>query len=347
MRFFRSNNHLLWMGVLIFVALGVYGVMYLFQQRKSSQVEPGTYPHTDHERYEPTREYDEDVDDGAKHVQFADPIEDVANEPERVQPPPPQYVFLDVAKQDFLKDPYVGKIIIQLHPDVVPKTCANFAQLCAEKKYVNTPFHRVIKDFMLQSGDIVHQDGTGTYSIYGGEGSTFEDEAFALKHDRPGVLSMANSGPNTNGSQFFITTRDAPHLDGKHVVFGHVVQGLEFVHDIEREVTDANDSPIRKCYIMNCGVVDLNDLHATQLPSSPEPQQPQQQQQQQQQQQNSYQGASSLFDRQQTDVDMLQLQNQGTPMMQTPTNHQNHSPANQQSLLLQNHPPNEPAPFSL
>ena len=181
------------MGVLIFVALGVYGVMYLFQQRKSSQVEPGTYPHTDHERYEPTREYDEDVDDGVKHVQFADPIEDVANEPERVQPPPPQYVFLDVAKQDFLKDPYVGKIIIQLHPDVVPKTCANFAQLCAEKKYVNTPFHRVIKDFMLQSGDIVHQDGTGTYSIYGGEGSTFEDEAFALKHDRPGVLSMANS----------------------------------------------------------------------------------------------------------------------------------------------------------
>ena len=89
-----------------------------------------------------------------------------------------------------------------------------------------------------------------------GEGSTFADEAFVHAHDRPGLLSMANSGPNTNGSQFFITTAPAPHLDGKHVVFGRVVEGIEHIHDVEREVTDPNDRPIRRCYVMNCGVTD-------------------------------------------------------------------------------------------
>lgn len=263
MRFFRSNNHLLWVGVLLLVALCVYGVMYMVQKQNTAvQASSSPSASTDHS----FEHHENDSSDAEKKVKFADPVDDAEQEPsyasdtnlihtaERKQP---QYVYLDVAKQDFLKDPYVGKIIIQLRPDVAPKTCANFAQLCEEKKYVNTPFHRVIKDFMLQGGDIVHQDGTGTYSIYGGEGSTFDDESFELKHDRPGVLSMANSGPNTNGSQFFITTRATPHLDGKHVVFGHIVHGLEFVHDIEREMTDANDSPIRKCYIMNCGMLEV------------------------------------------------------------------------------------------
>ena len=164
------------------------------------------------------------------------------------------HVYLDIAKQDFLKDPFVGKVVIELYTRDVPRTAQNFAALCRDKKYVNTPFHRVIKDFMVQGGDIVNQDGTGSYSIYGGEGSTFADESFVHRHDRPGLLSMANSGPNTNGSQFFITMAPAPHLNDKHVVFGRVVEGLEHIRDLEREVTDPNDRPIRRCYIMNCGV---------------------------------------------------------------------------------------------
>lgn len=167
----------------------------------------------------------------------------------------PQYAYLDIAKQDFLKDPYVGRIVIELHADVVPKTVQNFATLCRTKKYMNTPFHRIIQGFMVQGGDIVNQDGTGVYSIFGGEGGTFEDESFALPHAEPGVVSMANSGPHTNGSQFFITTQATPHLDGKHCVFGRVVQGMEFIYDIEKEMTDANSRPVRRCYIMNCGLV--------------------------------------------------------------------------------------------
>jgi peptidyl-prolyl isomerase H (cyclophilin H) len=165
-----------------------------------------------------------------------------------------QFVFFDMAKQDFLKDPTVGKVIIELYPQYAPVTVKNFASLCKTKKYVNVPFHRIIQGFMIQGGDIVNQDGTGSYSIYGGENSTFEDEPFVLTHDQPGMLSMANSGPNTNGSQFFITLKATPHLDGKHVVFGKVVYGMEYVHDFEKEITDPNDRPVRKCYISNCGV---------------------------------------------------------------------------------------------
>jgi cyclophilin family peptidyl-prolyl cis-trans isomerase len=195
-------------------------------------------------------------------------------------PTTPTHVFLDIAKQDFLKDPFVGKVVVELYTQDAPRTTYNFAELCRDKKYVNTPFHRIIKDFMVQGGDLVNQDGTGTYSVYGGEGSTFADEAFVHAHDRPGLLSMANSGPNTNGSQFFITTAPAPHLDGKHVVFGRVVEGMEHVHDVEREVTDPNDRPIRRCYVMNCGVTDKptgstrtasEPLQQTRMAQSPTP----------------------------------------------------------------------------
>jgi cyclophilin family peptidyl-prolyl cis-trans isomerase len=167
-------------------------------------------------------------------------------------------VYFDVAKQDFLKDPHVGRIIMELYPQYAPRTVHNFKELCRKKKYVNIPFHRIINGFMLQGGDIMNQDGTGTYSVFGGENSTFDDEAFVLKHDASGILSMANSGPNTNGSQFFITLQPSSHLDGKHVVFGRIVRGIEHIHDFEREITDSNDRPLRKCYISDSGVWTTN-----------------------------------------------------------------------------------------
>ena len=176
----------------------------------------------------------------------------------KVMKNPPALVFLDIAKQDFLKDPFVGRIVIELYPSIAPKTVANFKTLCLEKKYINTLFHRVIQGFMVQGGDIVNQDGTGVYSIYGGAGTTFDDENFAIRHSEPGIISMANMGPNTNSSQFFITTQPSPHLDGKHVGFGKVIRGMEFVYDIEKEVTDSHGRPIRRCYIMNSGTWSAN-----------------------------------------------------------------------------------------
>ncbi len=162
------------------------------------------------------------------------------------------YIYLTVAIEDQFKDPTLGKIIIKLYSNT-PKTSENFISICENKKYLGTKIHRVIKNFMIQTGDFTNNDGTGGYSIYG---KNFEDENFNNKHDRPGLVSMANSGPNTNGSQFFITTSDTPHLDGKHVVFGEVVGGMEFVFDIENQVTDNNDCPVRKCYISDCGLYD-------------------------------------------------------------------------------------------
>jgi len=124
-----------------------------------------------------------------------------------------------------------------------------------EKKlhFKGSTFHRVIKDFMLQGGDFTQGNGMGGESIYG---ETFNDENFKRKHDKPGILSMANAGKNTNGSQFFITTAVTEHLDGIHVVFGRVVKGMSVVKKIERLPTDKDDKPKQSVKIADCGVLE-------------------------------------------------------------------------------------------
>ena len=148
--------------------------------------------------------------------------------------------------------PNLYNLELELFDDIVPLTCKNFRTLSTKgvnnKSYKNSIFHRVIKNFMIQGGDIINQDGTGSISIFGQQ---FEDENFQLKHTSKGLLSMANSGPNTNGSQFFITTEVTPHLDNKHVVFGKVVKGYDIIEKIENLATDANDKPYQVVRIVN------------------------------------------------------------------------------------------------
>uniref|UniRef100_A0A8R1E609 Peptidyl-prolyl cis-trans isomerase n=1 Tax=Caenorhabditis japonica TaxID=281687 RepID=A0A8R1E609_CAEJA len=166
-------------------------------------------------------------------------------------------VFLDIS----IDENPVGRIEIKLFTEDAPKTCENFRALCTGEvgmtpnnksrlHYKGNEFHRIVKNFMIQGGDITEGDGRGGYSIYG---RYFDDEKFAHRHSKPYLLSMANKGPNSNSSQFFITTAPAPHCNGKHVVFGEVIRGQNVVDIIDNIEVDSASKPTGCVTISNCG----------------------------------------------------------------------------------------------
>jgi len=165
-----------------------------------------------------------------------------------------QKVFLNIT----INDRFAGRIVIGLFGKITPITVKNFATLAAGTMgygYKGSDFHRVIQDFVVQGGDFVNRDGTGFKSIYN-NGSIFDDENFNVTHF-PGCVNMANKGPNTNGCQFSIILTKADWLNGKHTVFGKVLEGMDLVHIIEHLPTNVNDHPISTPLIAACGVIDV------------------------------------------------------------------------------------------
>ncbi|KAG5187987.1 peptidyl-prolyl cis-trans isomerase 11 [Tribonema minus] len=165
-------------------------------------------------------------------------------------------VFMDIA----IGGTEMGRIKIELFADVCPKTAENFRQFCTGEfkrqnlpvGYKGAPFHRVIKGFMIQGGDFVKGDGTGRMSIYG---EKFDDENFDLRHTGPGLLSSANSGPNTNGCQFFFTLAKAEWLDGKHTVFGKVLDpaSMNVLRKVENVTVGTHNRPRLPVVVSQCG----------------------------------------------------------------------------------------------
>jgi cyclophilin family peptidyl-prolyl cis-trans isomerase len=178
------------------------------------------------------------------------------------------HVFFDVK----IGSKEAGRIEFELFADTTPRTAENFRCLCTGEKsskhtprpltFKNSIFHRIIAGFMAQGGDFTAADGTGGMSIYG---PTFADENFIKRHNTSYLLSMANAGKNTNASQFFITFRATPHLDGKHVVFGRVTRGTEIVKALEHVPTDRSERPLHECFISNCGEITEQDAAAAQV----------------------------------------------------------------------------------
>ncbi len=208
------------------------------------------------------------------------------DKPAYKRPGPNEFVFFDISIGGnsgslvigFVYET-VGRIVMEIYSSDLPKTAENFRALCTGEKgigkqgkplhFKGSSFHRVIQNFMIQGGDFTNGDGTGGESIYGekfagryrrSDRSPSSDEGFPFKHDRPYLLSMANSGPNTNGSQFFITTAVTSWLDGKHVVFGEVITGQSTVQEIEKIAKEeGTDKPLQPCIVEDCGQLSRDD----------------------------------------------------------------------------------------
>ena len=166
------------------------------------------------------------------------------------------YIYFDINVGNEL----LGKVIIKLYDHIVPTTCNNFRKLAIsspikddnQPAYTGCIFHKVVKDFMIQSGDFENNDGTGGVSIYG---EYFDDEITELTHNKPGLLTMVNSGKDTNSSQFIILTKPSSHLDGKHTIFGEVIYGMNIIYTIENVPVDNEYTPLEQVYIAKSGLL--------------------------------------------------------------------------------------------